>query len=112
MAGRAFSRLEYDTVSLPPAAVTALRERGAAAVSSTASLSVEASQRTTTMTGWQGQAATAQSLPATGSLTLVAPGRAVPVNVTSRGGTVTFTAADLTLALRLGGRGYIQPEPR
>jgi hypothetical protein len=88
------------TVDLPPAAVTALRELGASAVSSTAILSVEASQRTTTTTNWQGQAPAAQPLPATGGITVEASGRAAPVTVTSRR-TVTFTAAGLALALRL-----------
>jgi hypothetical protein len=88
------------SVGLPPAAVTALRDLGASAVSSTAILSVEASQRTTTTTDWRGQAPAAQPLPATGGITLEAPGRAPPVTVTSRR-TVTFTAAGLALALRL-----------
>ena len=88
------------TVDLPSAAVTVLRKLGASAVSSTAILSVEASQRTTTTTDWQGQASAAQPLPATGGITVEAPGRAAPVTVTSRR-TVTFTAAGLALALRL-----------
>ena len=87
------------TVDLPPAAVTALRKLGALAVSSTAIISVEASQPATTTTNWQGQAPAAQPLPATGGITVVAPGRAAPVTVTARR-TVTFTAAGLTLALR------------
>jgi hypothetical protein len=88
------------TVGLPAAAVAALGKLGASAVSSTAILSVEASQRTTTTTNWRGQAPAAQPLPATGGITVEAPGRAAPVTVTSRR-TVTFTAAGLTLALRL-----------
>jgi hypothetical protein len=89
------------TVGLSQASVAALRKRGAATVSATASLSVEASQRTTTMTTWQGRATAAQQLPTAGSLSLVAPGRAAPVTVTS-GRTVTFAPAGLKLALRLG----------
>jgi hypothetical protein len=89
------------TVRLPQASVAALRKRGAATVSAKASLSVEASQRTTTMTTWQGRATAAQQLPTAGSLSLVAPGRAAPVTVTS-GRTATFAPAGLKLALRLG----------
>jgi hypothetical protein len=89
------------TVSLPPPAVATLRESGATAVSTTALLSVEAIQRTTTMTTrWQGTAPTAQPLPATGRLTIAASGRATPVTVSSRG-TVTFSAANLNLVLYL-----------
>jgi hypothetical protein len=88
------------TVRLPSAVVNALHESGAAAVSTTAVLSVEASQHTsTTTTRWQGQSETTQSLPSAGGLSVVAPGRAVPVTATS-GGTLTFTAADLSLALQ------------
>ena len=87
------------TVRLPSPAVDALRESGATAVSTTALLSVEASQRTTTMTTrWQGQSVTTQSLPSAGDISVVAPGRAAPVTASS-GGTVTFTSADLSLAL-------------
>lgn len=88
------------TVRLPPATVARLRERDAAMVSSTASLSVAATQRTTTITQWQGQTAAAQPLPTTGGLSLVAAGHARPVTVTAKR-TVTFAAAGLTLALRL-----------
>ena len=86
------------TVLLPQPAVAALRESGATAVSSRAILSVETNRRTTT---WQGQGPATQPLPATGSLTVVAPGRAVPVTATNRG-TLKFTAAGLILELRLG----------
>jgi hypothetical protein len=88
------------TVQLPPATVAALRQRGAATVSSTTSLSVSASQRTTIMSQWQGRTATAQRLPATGTVSLAAAGRATPVTVTA-GRAVKFAAAGLTLALRL-----------
>ena len=97
------------TARLPAAAVAALRASGATAVSSTAFLSVEASQRTTKTTSWRGQAP-AQPLPQAGSLTIVAPGHAAPVTVTSRR-TVTFTAAGLTLALRLGGASAASDSP-
>lgn len=98
------------TVSLPPAAITALRQLGAATVRSTAVLSVDASQDATTTTRWQGHAPTTQPLPATGSLTIVVPGRATPVTITS-GKAVTFTAAGLTLALRLEGAAIVSPSP-
>jgi hypothetical protein len=88
------------TMHLPAAAVTALRTHGASAVSSTAILSVEVSQRATTTTSWQGQTPATQPLPASGGITVVAPGRAAPVTARSRG-TLAFTAAGLTLALRL-----------
>jgi hypothetical protein len=87
------------TVSLPPAAVAALRQRGAILVSSAWLLSVDLSQQTAT-TSWQGQSATAQSLPTAGGLLVVAQGHAAPVTVTSRRA-VSFRAADLTLALDL-----------
>jgi hypothetical protein len=97
------------TVRLPPAAVAALRESGATAVSSTATLAVDTSQRTTT--SWQGRAPAAQPLPETGGLAIVAPGHAAPVTVASRG-TVTFDAGDLTLALQLtGGTSTSLPSP-
>jgi len=97
------------TVRLPAAAVTALRASGATAVSSTALLTVDTSQRTTT-TSWQGQAPAAQPLPATGSLAIVAPGNAAPVAVTSRG-TITFTAGDLALSVHLDGAPSGSPSP-
>jgi hypothetical protein len=90
------------TVQLPPATIAALRKLGADTVSSTASLSVEASQRRTTMTTWQGRATAPSTLPTAGSLSLLAPGKAAAVTASS-GKTVTFTAAGLSLALRLGG---------
>jgi hypothetical protein len=97
------------TVRLPEAAVAAMRESGATTVSSTATLAVHTSQRTTT-TSWRGRAQAAQTLPATGSLTIVAPGHASPVTVTSHG-TITFTAAGLSLALRLAGATGASPSP-
>jgi hypothetical protein len=87
------------TVHMPAAAVSALRKRGATLVGSAWLLSVDLSQQTAT-TSWQGQSATAQSLPAAGGLSVVASGRAAPVTVTSRRA-VSFRAADLTLALDL-----------
>jgi hypothetical protein len=87
------------TVRLPEASVATLRMRGAATVSATASLSVKASQRATRMTTWQGRA-TAQQLPAAGSLSLVAPGHAAPVTIIS-GRRVIFAAASLKLSLHL-----------
>jgi hypothetical protein len=97
------------TVRLPAAAVAALRTSGATAVSSTAILTVNTSQRTTT-TSWQGQAPAAQPLPSTGGLAIVAPGHAAPVTATSRG-TVTFTAGNLALALYLDGAASGSPSP-
>ena len=97
------------TVQLPPTAVAALRQRGAATVSSTTSLSVAASQRTMTMSQWEGRTATALQLPATGSLSLAAAGQAAAVTVTAKR-TVTFSADGLTLALRLGSAGA-SPSP-
>jgi hypothetical protein len=88
------------TVQLPPATIAALRQRGAATVSATTSVSVATKQRTTTISQWQGRTATAQPLPATGSLSLTAAGQVTPVTVTARR-TVTFAAAGLTLSLRL-----------
>lgn len=90
------------TVQFPPAAVALLRQAGASTVSSTATLSVEARQRRTTMTTWQERATALHTLPAAGSLSLVAAGRAAAVTAGS-GKTATFAAAGLTLALRLGG---------
>jgi len=84
------------TMDLPPAEVAALRTSGATAVSTTAILSVETSQRTTT--SWQGRGPAAQPVPATGGLVIVAPGRAAPVLVANRG-TVTFAASGLALHL-------------
>ena len=98
------------TLRLPPTAVGALRQSGSSTVSSTMLLSVAASQRTTTITHWRGRTATDQALPVTGSLSLIAPGRAAPVTVTSSR-TVTFAAADLTLALHLGSGGSASPSP-
>jgi hypothetical protein len=95
------------TVHLPPVAVAALRQLGATSVSSTTSLSVEVSQQATRTTRWQGQAP-AQPVPATGSLTIVAPGQAAPAPVTSRR-TIRFAAADLTLALQLTGAASASP---
>jgi hypothetical protein len=113
-AARAGGRIEPTgvviTVRLPAATVAALRKLGAATASSTTTLSVEASERTTTITHWQGQTAAAQPLPMTGSLSLVAPSQAAPVTVTS-GRSVTFAAADLSLALRLGSEGSVSPSP-
>jgi len=62
------------------------------------------------MTTWQGRATVGQQLPAAGSLSLVAPGKAAPVTVTS-GRTVTFAVAALTLALRFGSGGSVTPGP-
>jgi len=89
------------TVRLPAAAVAALRESGATTVSSTAVLAVDMSQQTTTAS-WHAQTQAAQPLPASGSLKVVAPGQATPVTAADRG-TVTFTAAGLTLTLHLAG---------
>lgn len=88
-------------VQLPSAAIAALRRRSATTVSSTTSVSVTATQRTTTISHWQGQPAIDRPLPATGGLSLGTAGRATPVTVAA-GRTVTFAAAGLTLALRLG----------
>jgi hypothetical protein len=92
------------TVRLPAATIAGLRNLGAATVSSTASLSVEASQRSTTMTTWQGRATAPRTLPTAGSLSLVAAGQAAAVTATS-GKTVTFAAAGMTMALRLDSAG-------
>jgi hypothetical protein len=112
VAGIAGRRIRPDgiriTVRLPAAEVATLRHLGAAAVSTTALLSVEASQRTMTMSRWQVQSATAQELSAAGDLTIVARGRAAPVIATSRG-TVTFTAAGLTLTLHLDSAASASP---
>ena len=88
------------TVNLPLAAVAAVRKLGATLVSSAWLLSVDLSQQLATTTEWLGQSATAQSLPTAGGLSVVAPGRAAPVTVTSRR-TIRFRAADLSLALDL-----------
>ncbi|HUA43193.1 MAG TPA: DUF6801 domain-containing protein [Streptosporangiaceae bacterium] len=96
------------TVQLPSATIAALRQRGAATVRSTTSLSVAATQRTTTITQWQGRTAAAQALPSAGSLSLVAAGHAAPVTVTAKK-TVTFAAAGLTLALRFGSPSTASP---
>jgi hypothetical protein len=96
------------TVLLPQASVAALRMRGAATVSATASLSVEASQRATRMTTWQGRATAAKQLPTAGSLSLVAPGSAAPVTVIS-GRSLTFAAASLTLSLHLASAAANSP---
>jgi len=98
------------TMNLPPAAVAALRNLGATLVSSAWLLSVDVSQETTTTTSWQGQSATAQSLPTTGGLSVAALGRAALVTVTSRRA-ISFTAADLTLALDLEGTATDSPSP-
>ena len=90
------------TVQLPAATIAALRTLGADTVGSTASLSVQVSQRRTTMTTWQGRATAPRTLPAAGSLSLVAAGQAAAVTAAS-GRTITFAAAGLTLALRLDG---------
>ena len=90
------------TVQLPAATIAALRKLGADTVSSVASLSVEASQRQTTMTTWQGRATAPRTLPTAGSLSLVSAGQATPMTVTAKR-TVTFAVAGLTLALRLDG---------
>jgi hypothetical protein len=87
------------SVHMPAAAVSALRKLGATLVSSAWLLSVDLSQQQAT-TSWQGQSATAQSLPTAGGLSVVAPGRAAPVTVASRRA-ITFRAADLTLTLDL-----------
>jgi hypothetical protein len=98
------------TVSLPPAAVAALRQRGAILISSAWLLSVDLSQQHAAKTSWQGQSATAQSLPTAGSLSVVAQGHAAPVTVTSRRA-INFTAADLTLALQLTSAANVSPSP-
>jgi hypothetical protein len=87
------------TVNLPPTAVAALRKLGATLVSSTWLLSVDLSKQTAA-TSWHGESATAESLPTAGGLSVVAPGRAAPVTVSSRRA-INFRAADLTLALDL-----------
>jgi hypothetical protein len=91
------------TVDLRPAALAALRKLGATLVSSAWLLSVDLNQETAT-TRWQGQSATAQSLPTAGGLSVAAPGRAAPVTVRSRRA-ITFRAADLTLTLNLASAG-------
>jgi hypothetical protein len=96
------------TVQLPPATIAALRQRGAATVSSTTSLSVAATQRSTTITQWQGRTAAAQPLSSAGSVSLVATGHAAPVTVTAKK-TVTFAAAGLTLALHFGSPSTASP---
>jgi hypothetical protein len=109
-AGRIQPTKVVITVRLPAATVADLRKDGATAVTSTASLSVKAGQRTTTATRWEGQTAAAESLAAAGGLSVIAPGQAAPVTVTS-GKTVTFTAAGLTLALQFGGPSTASPSP-
>jgi len=96
------------TVRLPAQAVAVLRTSGATAVTSTAILTVDTSQRTTT--SWQGQAPAAQPLPETGSLAIAAPGNAAPVTAASRG-IVTFSAGDLALSLNLDGAASGSPSP-
>jgi hypothetical protein len=95
------------TLDLPPAAVAALRELGGTSVSSTTFLSVEVSQQATKLTRWQGQAPD-QPVPTTGGITIVAPGQATAVPVTSPR-TIRFTAADLTLVLQLTGTASASP---
>ena len=90
------------TINLPLAAVAAVRKLGATVVSSAWLLSVDLRKQLAATTSWQGQSATAQSLPTAGGLSVVAPGRAAPVTVTSRRA-ISFRAADLSLVLDLAG---------
>jgi hypothetical protein len=89
------------TVRLPQAAVAYLKSLGAAAASTSGSLTSVATFRgTTVLEQWPAKSSAADALPDSGSLALVATGSAPAVTVKAPG-TLTISASVLVLTLTL-----------